>query len=178
MLDGLFFIWGLGNPANTRLGAKEIQGPQSTGENMPVPDPATEGLPQISPEQAPQLINLLLKLLSGAAMKNISKSGKDLQEQGIDPRQFIMDPLVRAGAGVEALGISPELILSMMKQPQQDQQKQQEQQIPVQQMIASLSAKLQGDRGLVPQQLPQQGPPPGAGPPAGGGVPPPPRFPG
>jgi len=139
---------------------------------MAVPDPATEGLPQVSPEQAPQLINLLLKLLSGAAMKNISKSGKDLQEQGIDPRQFIMDPLVRAGAGVEALGISPELILSMMKQPQQDQQKQQEQQIPIQQMMASLSAQNQGDVGLVPQQIPQ------AGPPAGGGVPPAPTFPG
>ena len=138
---------------------------------MAVPDPATEGLPQISPEQAPQLINLLLKLLSGAAMKNISKSGEQLQAQGIDPRQFLMDPLVRAGAGVEALGISPELILSMMKQPQQDQQKQQEQQIPIQQMMASLSAQNQGDRGLVPQQIPQ------AGPPAGAGVPPAPRFP-
>ena len=154
-------------------------------------DPATEGLPQLTPEQAPQVIDLLLKLLSGAGMKNLSKSGSDLQAQGIDPRQFLMDPLIRAGAGVEALGISPELILSLLKQPGgQQQQQQQQPQRSLQDIIASVSAQNQGDQGLVPQQL---GPPPGAaGPPPGlagsapglvpgggaGGVPLPPRFPG
>jgi len=153
---------------------------------MALHDPATEGLPQISAQQAPQVINLLLKLLSGAGLKNLSKSGGDLQAQGIDPRQFLMDPLIRAGAGVEALGISPELILSMLKQPGGGQQQgQQQPQRGLQDIIASVSAQNQGDSGLVPQQLPQQGPPPGAGPPGappglapGGGIPLPPRFPG
>ena len=139
------------------------------------PDPA-QGLPQIPAEQAPGIIDLILRVLSGAGIKNLSKSGVDLLEQGIDPKQFVNDPLVRAGAGAEAMGISPELILSLIKQPQQQQQ-QQAPQRPIQDIVASLSAT-QGPagQGLVPGQLPQPQGAPGGLP--QGGLPPPPRFPG
>lgn len=145
---------------------------------MPGPNDLAEGIPQVSAQQAPQLIQLILRLLDGAGAKNRLKATEQALNTGEDTKQFA-DPLIKAGIGAEALGIDVPMILSLLKPPKQQQQPQR----PIQDILPSLAGRIPGNdpgRGIIPGPLPPAGGLPGGAPgigaPPGGGLPPPPTL--
>ncbi len=148
---------------------------------MPGPNDLAEGLPQVSPQQAPQLINLIMKLLDGAGAKDRMKATEQALNTGEDTKQF-SDPLIKMGIGAQSLGIDVPTILALIKPPKSQQQQPQR---SIQDILPSLAGRIPGNdpaRGIVPRPgtFPSPGAIPGGAPgvgaPPGGGLPPPPTL--
>lgn len=122
------------------------------------PDPS-----QIQPASGGMGIQTLLKFLTGAGLKNMSKSALDFANLGTDIKPILSDPMITAGVGAEAMGIPPDMILSFLQPPAPPEA--QKPQIPMSALLPALTAKLgPGRTGL------QAGP--GAIPPPSMGAPP------
>ncbi len=147
---------------------------------MPGPNDIADNLPQISQQQAPQLISLIMRLLDGAGAKDRMKATEQALNTGEDTKQF-SDPLVKMGIGAQSLGVDVPTILALIKPPKAQQQQPQR---PIQDILPSLASRIPGNdpaRGMVPRPgaLPPGGAAggvPGIGAPPGGGLPPPPRL--
>lgn len=122
------------------------------------------GLPDPNQGQQPPVggnsIPMLLKMLSGAALKNVSKSTLDFSQVGADIKGVLDDPFVMAGAGLEALGVPPDMLMSFLKPPEPPPE-QKAPQIPIQALLPALTARM-GPRGLsaTTMQPPMPGGPP------------------
>ena len=115
------------------------------------------------------MIPMLLKMLSGAGLKNISKSTLDFSQVGADIKGVLDDPFVMAGAGLEALGVPPDMLMQFLKPPEPPPE-QKAPQIPIQALLPALTAKM-GPRGLEANTMGMRPPMPG-----GMGMPPPPPI--
>ena len=108
------------------------------------------GSPDSNQGQSPQvgagMVPMLLKMLSGAGLKNISKSTLDFSQVGADIKGVLDDPFVMAGAGLEALGVPPDMLMSFLKPPEPPPE-QKAPQVPIQALLPALTAKM-GPRGL------------------------------
>ena len=124
------------------------------------------------------MMPLLLKILAGAGLKNLSKSTVDFAGVGADIKPLLDDPMTMAGVGIEALGIPPDLLMSFIKPPTPPEQ--QKPQIPISMLLPALTARLgpgraglQAGPGAMPSPM---GMPPGPPPMGILPMPPPPML--